>query len=47
MDDNGITHTEDKYIDLYEGGISLDGCFYDDAGMESEEGRVNQGFPLY
>ena len=45
VDDNGITHTEDKYIDLYEGGISLDGCFYDDAGMESEEGRVNQGFP--
>ena len=45
VDDNGITHTEDKYIDLYEGGISLDGCFYDDAGMETEEGRVNQGFP--
>ena len=45
VDDNGITHTEDKYIDLYEGGISFDGCFYDDAGMETEEGRVNQGFP--
>ena len=45
VDDKGITHTEDKYIDLYEGGISLDGCFYDDAGMEAEEGRVNQGFP--
>lgn len=45
VDNNGISHTEDKYIDLYEGGVSLDGCFYDDAGMETEEGRVNQGFP--
>lgn len=44
-DDDGLEHTEDKYIDLYEGGIALDGCFYDDAGMETEEGRVNQGFP--
>lgn len=44
-DDNGVEHTEDKYVDLYEGGISLDGCFYDDAGMETEEGRINQGFP--
>ena len=44
-DDDGVKHTEDKYIDQYVGGISLDGCFYDDAGMESEEGRVNQGFP--
>lgn len=44
-DDNDVSHTEDKYIDLYEGGVALDGCFYDDAGMESEEGRVNQGFP--
>lgn len=44
-DDDGVEHTEDKYIDLYEGGISLDGCFYDDAGMETEEGRINQGFP--
>ena len=45
-DDSGIEHTEDKYIDLYEGGIKFDGCFYDDAGMETDEGRVNQGFPL-
>ncbi len=45
-DDDGLEHTEDKYIDLYEGGIALDGCFYDDAGMETEEGRVNQGFPI-
>lgn len=44
-DDDGVEHTEDKYIDLYEGGISFDGCFYDDAGMETNEGRVNQGFP--
>lgn len=44
-DDNGVKHTEDKYIDLYDGGIAFDGCFYDDAGMESDEGRVNQGFP--
>lgn len=43
-DDDGVEHTEDKYIDLYEGGISFDGCFYDDAGMENTEGRVNQGF---
>lgn len=46
VDDNGVEHTEDKYIDLYEGGIKFDGCFYDDAGMETDEGRVNQGFPL-
>ncbi len=45
-DDEGTEHTEDKYIDLYEGGIALDGCFYDDAGMETEEGRINQGFPV-
>lgn len=45
IDDDGVEHTEDKYIDLYEGGIALDGCFYDDAGMETDEGRVNQGFP--
>ena len=44
-DDSGVEHTEDKYVDLYEGGIAFDGCFYDDAGMETEEGRVNQGFP--
>lgn len=43
-DDAGVEHTEDKYIDLYEGGIQMDGCFYDDAGMENTEGRVNQGF---
>lgn len=45
VDDDGVEHTEDKYIDQYEGGIAFDGCFYDDAGMETEEGRVNQGFP--
>lgn len=45
IDDDGVSHTEDKYIDLYEGGIKFDGCFYDDAGMETDEGRINQGFP--
>lgn len=44
-DDDGIEHTEDKYIDLYQGGVKMDGCFYDDAGMENNEGRINQGFP--
>lgn len=43
-DDDGVEHTEAKYIDKYTGGISLDGCFYDDAGMENTEGRINQGF---
>ena len=45
QDDNGVSHTEEKYIDLYTGGMAFDGCFYDDAGMESDEGRINQGFP--
>lgn len=44
-DNSGVQHSEDKYIDLYTGGIAFDGCFYDDAGMESDEGRINQGFP--
>lgn len=44
-DDSGVEHTEDKYIDLYKDGVSLDGIFYDDAGMETDQGRINQGFP--
>lgn len=43
-DEDGVTHTEDKYIYLYEGGIPFDGVFYDDAGMDSTEGVINQGY---
>ena len=43
-DDEGEEHSEDKYIDLFEGGIQLDGVFYDNAGWEDTEGRINQGF---
>lgn len=43
-DENGVVHTEDKYINLWAGGVAFDGVFYDDAGMDSNQGVINQGY---
>lgn len=43
-DADGVTHTEDKTITLWQGGIPFDGIFLDDAGMDSAEGIINQGY---
>ena len=43
-DNNGVEHIEDKYIRKFVGGIAFDGVFYDDAGMDSAQGIINQGF---
>ena len=41
-DSDGKSHTENKYIYLWEGGIPFDGVFFDDAGMDSTQGILNQ-----
>ena len=33
-DDSGAKRTEDKYIDLWTGGVSYDGMFWDDVGFD-------------
>lgn len=35
VDESGVSHTEDKYIDEWTGGLSFDGFFWDDVGFDA------------